>query len=177
MRIRKSLFLAILAVVAWGNATPAEAKAWKTYGDEDFFPVSCIDFSGHWTSDKGKNYNIEQRECKWLRIHAIFGTKDTSTTIVPDNKDRSISETDYSGVVRHRWNARNYGRMIETNRTLYFHDRTISELVILESVNQDLLLESTYRTITLTKPQKGVEPVRHEYDQQVFRRSSDNTCQ
>jgi hypothetical protein len=137
-------------------------------GDEDIYPIACVDFSGAWEGDSGPLYQIEQKRCNWLRIHATVGSQDTSTTIVPDNKRRSASGSSWTGVVRHRWNkSKNYGSVLETYRTMYYSNRRVSESIFLEVVNDSLLLESVYRTI---EPNSGVP--RNEYSQNVFRRVS-----
>jgi len=136
-------------------------------GDEDIYPISCVDFSGAWQGDTGPFLEIEQSKCNWLRIRATVGSQDTSTTIIPDNKRRSITGNQWTGVIRHRWNTRSYGSVIETYKTMYFSDRRVTEVVLLEIVNGNLMLQSTYRKVT---PNSGKEY--NEYDQEVFRRVS-----
>jgi hypothetical protein len=74
--------------------------------------------------------------------------------------------------VRHRWNSKTTATIIETHRELVYADHTVEELVLLEKVNPDLLLESTYRTIKGLEPGKDGCSPRQEYEQRVFRRMS-----
>lgn len=165
--MKRWVILAALAVFlgsmqAWaGEPTPT--------GDEDIYPIACVDFSGSWEGDAGPLYQIEQKRCNWLRIHATVDSQDTSTTIVPDNKRRSVSGSKWTGVVRHRWGGtKDFGKMLESYKTMYFADHRVQEVATLEVVNESLLLESIYRTI---QPSNGGQP-RNEYQQHFFRRVS-----
>jgi hypothetical protein len=137
--------------------------------DEDIFPISCYDFSGYWQADTGQTYTIEQRRCSWLRLSASLGSRGTTVTIVPDNRKRPFGGENFQGEVRYRWNAKKNARIVEAHRTMAYADRKVNELVMLEWVNENLILESTYRTI---EAQGQNEPPRHEYNQQVYRRAT-----
>lgn len=156
----------LLAISMMLSAGAAFAKP-GPMGDEDIYPIACVDFSGAWQGDTGPFLEIEQARCNWLRIRATVGSQDTSTTIIPDNKKRSITGNQWTGVIRHRWNTRNYGSVIETYKTMYFSDRRVTEVVLLEIVNGNLMLQSTYRKIVLDAGKEY-----NEYDQEVFRRVS-----
>jgi len=168
--MRKVIGLALLAAMSVG------VSAWAgpgTLGDDSPYPLACMNFSGSWQSDNKEILHIEQGECKWLTIRTKVGPRDQATTIVPDDKARSISGSQWTGQVRHRWNSKTSATIIETHRELVYADHTVEELVLLEKVNPDLLLESTYRTVKSLE--KGSEdcPPRQEYEQRVFRRLSD----
>lgn len=151
------------------SATAVFAGEPRPTGDEDIYPIACVNFSGVWEADAGPIYQVEQKRCNWLRIHASVDSQDESRTIVPDNKVRSVSGSQWTGVIRHRWNnPRGYGSVVETYKTMYYQDRRVTEVVFLEIVNDSLLLESTYRTIELNA---GGRP-RQEYAQRVFRRAA-----
>lgn len=139
----------------------------KPFGDGDPFPVACANFSGEWRSDKAQVYQVAQRDCSWIQIHKYGPSLDLQMTIVPDNVQRSISAQDFTGTVRHRWNSRTFGATVETHRTMEFSDRSVTEYVSLEEVNENLILENTYR---VTDMKDGSAP-QNEYAQQVFRRS------
>lgn len=136
----------------------------RSGGEDGPFPLACIDLSGHWKSDAGATYEIAQKKCSQLKIVASVGSQAISTTIVPDNKSRNISGGQWTGVVRHRWNSKEYGTGIETYRTIFFSDSKITENVVLELVNDNLLLESVYRIVQTSDGKKHPE-----YNQQVFR--------
>lgn len=140
------LWLFLAALVGTSVASAAQAAP-GTLGDDDPFPVACINFEGQWRSDWGQTYEIDQKACKWLRIRTTIDSQNNSLTIVPDGKARSVSGQDWTGTVRHRWNSLSHATMVETHRSQYFEDHTVTEFVTLEQVNQDLLLESTYRTV------------------------------
>lgn len=159
MKKLSMLWLALLVL-------PLVSQAGGTFGDEDPYPLACFDFSGNWKSDTGESLAIEQSECKWLKIKSKFDSQDAITTIVPDDKARKISGNRWTGEVRHRWNNKTYATTIETHRKIQFEDRVVTDLVLLEKVNDDLILESTYRT---TEPLDGNCTTGPEYSQRVFR--------
>lgn len=160
---RVSFFLGLFLVSVLAHAGPVDG-----FGDENGpFPLACINFTGSWVGDYGSNYEISQKRCAMLRIKATMGSTASSTTIVPDNKSRNVSGGQWTGQVRHRWNSIDFGTGIETYRTMFFEEMKVSEVVIIELVNENLLLESVYRTI---EPNKGKK--RQEVMQQVFRRNN-----
>jgi len=138
-----------------------------TYGDGDPFPVACSNFSGNWRSDQNQVYSVGQKGCEWLKIVKSDGASNYTTTIVPDNISRSIYGSEYTGTVRHRWNSRRFGAVVETNRTMVFASKLVTEFVTLEEVNDNLLLENTYRVIAA---EGSAGQPKYEYSQQVFRR-------
>lgn len=154
-----SLALALLA----GNAFASPVIT----GDGDPFPVACADFSGNWRSDQNQVYSVGQKGCEWLKIVKSDGHGNTSLTIVPDGVSRSIYGSEWKGTVRHRWNSQRFGAVVETHRTMIFSAKTITEFVTLEEVNENLLLENTYRVIA--NGGSDGQP-KYEYNQQVFRR-------
>lgn len=134
-------------------------------GDEDPIPLSCVNIAGDWQTDTGMRYNIKQKACSQIRVAWTEDDSKFSTLIVPDGKDRPIKGPDFKGLARHRWNSTRYGTTIETIRTMNFEKFTVTEIVQLERVNQNLMLQSTYRTV---RPQTGESYT--EYGQVVFRR-------
>ena len=135
-------------------------------GDGDPFPVACSDFSGIWRADKGQKYSVAQKSCEWLQIVKSDGGSDFYVTIVPDGVSRSIYGSEWKGTVRHRWNSQRFGAVVETHRKMVFSAKTVTEFVTLAEVNENLLLENTYRVIA---GKEGEQP-KYEYSQQVFRR-------
>lgn len=164
----RKLLLAVLAL-SWVPSVHADFHAGPgILGDEDPFPLSCINFTGDWTADDGQEYLVDQQQCRMIQIHAgVSGAMNQTTTIVPDNKSRLIRGPEWKGFVRHRWNDKNYGSIIQSYKNMDYSDRSISEVLTLEIVNENLLLESTYRTIY---PDQG--PARREYQQKVFRKAT-----
>ena len=143
-------------------------------GDGDPFPVACTNFSGEWRSDKAQVYNVQQHDCSWIQIHKSGSNFDYQSVIVPDGKARNISSNEYRGIESHRWNNHNnFGASVETHRTMDFNDHKVTEFVTLEEVNENLILENTYRVIDSSNPDGTAPPVppQHEYAQQVFRRT------
>ncbi|MCO5142839.1 MAG: hypothetical protein M9962_07100 [Oligoflexia bacterium] len=176
MKLMKRLVVGLVLLSACaGGVYASSSKDFWIFGDEHIFPVTCYDFSGSWKSDADRRYNIEQRKCNWMKIEFSFGSHDgQTTTIVPDDKERRLIGSDWNGVVRHRWNSLTDARNIETYRKMDFKDRVVSEVIMLESVNGDLILESTYRTIEYKD--STIKP-RYEYNQQMFRKVvDDNHC-
>lgn len=160
--MKKFLTLALaLALVS----APAFASPVIT-GDGDPFPVACADFSGSWRSDQNQVYHVDQKACEWLQIVKSGGRDNYAMTIVPDGISRSIYGSEWRGTVRHRWNSQRFGAVVETHRTMVFTAKTVTEFVTLEEVNNNLLLENTYRV-----SETGEDEIpKYEYDQQVFRR-------
>lgn len=164
-------FLLLLALVVPFNL----AKATKGFGDEDPFPLTCLDFSGSWKTDDGVGVFIEQgKQCNWLKVRGFLSPRDSAVTIVPDDRVRLISGSTWRGDVRYRWNNKSNATIIETRRNLSFSDSktSITELILLEKVNDNLLLESIYRTV---RDITGKNPNRKEYDQRVYRREEANS--
>lgn len=160
--MKLTLILSILLISFSAYAGPQD-----DFGDEDGpFPLSCTNFSGSWTSDFGAHYEITQKRCAMLKIKASMGSDSSSTTIVPDNKSRTVTSGQWTGQVRHRWNSTDFGTSIETYRTMFYDDIKVTEAVVIELVNESLLLESVYRTV---QPKSGKK--RQEVTQQVFRRN------
>ena len=159
-----------ILVLSLGLAAGFAQAQPRIYGDEDPYPLVCLNFSGHWKSDSEEHLQIQQGECKWLKVRAGIDSQDSITTIVPDGKNRTIGSTQYTGFERHRWNSKEKGTSLETYRTLYYAHQTVEELVVLEMVNEDLLLETTYRSYDLTPPKKDRVSPKNEYSQRVFRR-------
>jgi hypothetical protein len=181
--MRKHGWLLAVACLFCLSAVPVAAYAYsvpRTFGDEDPYPLACLDFSGHWKSDDGELLDIVQgNHCRWLELHSSFNSPDgaTVTTIVPDDKDRAISGNQWKGMIRHRWNNKKFATAVETHRSLYYSDKTVTELVVLERVNENLLLESTYRkTVYLAngvdQSDTSKQQPNQEYSQRVFRRAS-----
>lgn len=157
--MKLSLILGAFLFLSTAMAAPVGG-----YGDEDGpFPLACINFRGNWKSDAGAKYAITQRRCNMLKIKATMGSTASSTTIVPDNKSRNVSGSEWTGQVRHRWNSIDYGTGIETYRTMFFDDQKVSEVIIIELVNSELLLESVYRTIEPKVGKKRQEVVQHVF--------------
>ncbi len=151
-------------------ALPLDVDAnWRQAGDEDPFPLSCTNFSGHWRSDSNEYLEISQEGCSWLAIRSRYDSQEDATTIVPDNKDRDFTSGPWSGVVRYRWNSKKNATIIETHRTVYYGEIEKKEVVFLEQVNEDLLLESMFRTIKNENSGGGCPP-KKEYEQRMFRR-------
>ncbi len=151
----------------------AKAGGAGTYGDEHPFPYACFNFSGVWVSEEGDEYSIKQKGCSRLEIARDYqGQNQTQkSTIVPDNRSRRVTGSNWKGAVRHRWNAKNYGATVETYREMTFADHLVNETVLLESVNEGLILETTYRTVE----QDGFAPNSENF-QRIFRRAKpDNT--
>jgi hypothetical protein len=146
---------------------PALAGPVVITGDGDPFPVACSDFSGIWRSDQNQVYSVGQKGCEWLKIVKSDGGINFSVTIVPDGVSRSIYGTEWKGTVRHRWNSQRFGAVVETHRKMVFSAKTVTEFVTLEEVNDNLLLENTYRVIAQAE---GEGQPKYEYSQQVFRR-------
>lgn len=123
----------------------------RGFGDEHPIPWACVNFEGQWKADNGRAVNISQRKCSWLKMTLGVGYEDSSIIIVPDDKVRNFvdNENDVKGSARYRWNSEKYGSVLETYRELFFGNRHIMEFVTLEQVNENLLLESTYRVITV----------------------------
>lgn len=163
----RRVFLGWLAL-ALLVSTAASAQIVEPFGDEDPYPLACFDFSGTWRADNGETLGIEQSKCRWLKVRSSFDSQDGVTTIVPDDKDRSISGLRWTGVERHRWNDKQFAKIIETHRTLYYEDRVVTELILLDKVNDHLLLESLYRTTEMTSDGKKCPPER-EIFQKVYR--------
>lgn len=161
------LVLAVFSAYLSGAqaAGPSQARAVAlSVGDEDPFPLRCVDFSGKWRSDSGASYKIGQYRCKWLEIAMSFGAEQISLTIVPDNRVRTMPGIE--GKVRHRWNSPRYGSIIEAHMSFLEGTAHVSEVITYEMVTPNLLLETTYRTIECT----GLSKPRRETEQQVFRR-------
>lgn len=147
----------------------AKASDLGPYGDGHPIPWACVDFSGNWKSDDGKQLVIEQRKCSWLKMRTNYGLQEGTTVIVPDDKIRSFTESSFRGVVRYRWNSSDYGLVLETSRVICYENRTVNEYVTLERVgNDNLLLETTYRTTYFD----NVAKPRREVRQQQLRRVS-----
>lgn len=158
----KALWLAALFLTL--APLPGNANGKPTVGDEDPFPLLCVDFSGRWRSDSGLRYDISQHACSWLKIDMYLGNEAASLTIVPDNRER----LDGKGVtIRHRWNSVQNGTMIETHRSLLESGLRVTEVVTFERANADLLLQTTYKTIE--RADRPGEP-NHTVKQEVFRR-------
>jgi hypothetical protein len=154
-----ALFVALMA--------PIVPKA--TAGDGDPFPLMCADFSGNWKSDAGDRYDIAQRQCGYIRMQMSFGSQSEIMTIIPDNKTRN----DRGSSVRHRWNSPDNATVLETHRVYMADANTqVTEVTMFERANEDLLLETTYRTIEV----KG-QPPRHDYNQTVFRKMDPSSNQ
>ncbi|MGZ3695347.1 MAG: hypothetical protein ACXWQO_14620 [Bdellovibrionota bacterium] len=154
------LFLAaVLVSISW-QAGAAEAARERRLGDEDPIPWACVDFGGSWKSDSGKQVTIEQRKCNWLKVKGPTNVQDGSVVIVPDDKVRTFTDDDYHAAVRYRWNSSEYGSVLQTSRLICYANRTVEEYVTLEQVNDNLLLETTYRTTTSLngdgKPKRSV---------------------
>jgi hypothetical protein len=136
-------------------------------GDGDGFPLACVNFGGKWKSDAGTLYGIEQTGCRWLQItEQPKDGSEVTTTIVPDNQAREIPDSPDCGTVLYKWNSLDNGTAIETHRKVYQADRTVTDLVTLEQVNEGLVLQSTYTTIEY----RDGQPPQHDYKQEVFRR-------
>jgi len=141
----------------------------RSFGDEDPYPLRCEDFSGSWRSDEGEVMNIAQgNKCDWVKLRAALGSRDREITIVPDGKARVVSGNHWKGMVRYRWNDK--ANTIESHKTMEFSggQRVVTELVLLEKVNSDLVLESIYRSTRNI----GERQPKNEYFQNVFRRIS-----
>jgi hypothetical protein len=164
--MRQWWLIALALLVAPGLAL-GQKRSW---GDEDPYPLACIDFSGNWASDEGDGLTITQgSQCRWLRLRSTYNSHDGATMILPDGKVRSISGAQWKGTVRHRWNNKSYATIIETYRTLYYPKKVVTELVLLEKVNDNLLLESIYRS-TVVRQEDGKDcEAEPEYSQRVFR--------
>jgi len=162
--MRLVLVLALMAMA--GNSEAS--RGGDILGDDNPYPLACFDFSGGWKSDSGEFLAIEQGQCEWLKIKATYDSQDAITTIVPDDKARKISGNRWVGEVRHRWNNKTYATVIETHRTMQFEDRVVTDLVLLEKVNDNLILESTYRTTEMNPGEKECNP-EPQYSQKVFR--------
>lgn len=161
----------LMWVVLWG-ALVVPSASWAgpgILGDDSPYPLACMNFTGQWKSDSDEFLDIRQGDCKWLTIRTKIGPRDHATTIVPDDKAREISGSQWTGHVRHRWNSKVNGTIIETHKELVYADKMVEELVLLEKVNPKLLLESTYRTIRVDAGGKEVSPPQQEYEQRVFR--------
>lgn len=167
--MKKLLSLSLLAALAWLPAFAGTVSGTKN-GDGDPFPVACSDFSGSWRSDQKHTYVIGQKGCSWLQIRKTEGGENVSLTIVPDGIRRTAFGNEWTGTVRHRWNSVDFGAIVETHRTMVFSEKTVTEFVTLEEVNENLILENTYRVI-----QSREEEPKYEYNQQVFRRESSTT--
>jgi hypothetical protein len=154
--------------MASAGVSEASRGGGGSLGDDNPYPLACFDFSGVWKSDSGEFLAIEQGQCEWLKIKATYDSQDVITTIVPDDKARKISGNRWVGEVRHRWNNKTYATMIETHRKMKYADRVVTDLVLLEKVNDNLILESTYRTTEMNpgEEQCTTEP---RYTQRVFR--------
>lgn len=168
----KNLFAVSMMVFVLTVAIAATAFSGgvTTTGDEDPFPLSCVDFSGSWGADDGSSYDINQSGCVRLKMQMQVTDKSFSAkalVVVPDNKQRLIRSSGVVGNVRHRWNAKSNATIIETYRYLKFDDHEEYEVVFLEQVNDSLILESTYDTIV---PSKGDS--KRSYQQKIFRRAS-----
>jgi hypothetical protein len=160
----------LLWILAIGLSVGFNTQAGPKVGDEDPFPLVCLNFTGNWKSDSQEFLQIQQGECKWLKVRPNIDSQDGVTTILPDGKSRSIVSGQYTGFERHRWNSKERGTAIETYRTLYYTNQTVEELVLLEMVNADLLLETTYRSYDKKPPKKEKVSPKNEYSQRVFRR-------
>jgi len=137
-----------------------------TVGDEDPFPLACVDFSGSWKSDAGDNYAIQQKQCSQIKI-AMSSPKDRETmTIVPDNRTRPGPLK--GSQIRHSWNSSDNATVLEIHRTYSQNGAQITEVITFEQASDKLLLQTRYRTIDFG----GSMPPKHEYDQMVFRRVS-----
>lgn len=146
---------------------PVVGVASGSLGDEDPYPLSCEDFSGSWRSDEGEVMDIAQGpKCDWVKLRAAIGPRDREVTIVPDGKPRVVSGTHWKGMVRYRWNDK--ANTIESHKTMEFSggQKAVTELVLLEKVNADLVLESIYRSTKTI----GQRQPKNEYFQNVFRR-------
>lgn len=162
-------FLLWFVCLWFGPVVMAADNTYGPLGDEDPFPLACIDFSGSWRADSGVSYRIDQKSCSWLRIEVAKGEHDSSvTTIVPDNVTRWIPGSARSGVVRYRWNSAKRGTSVETYRTFNLRKTRVVEFVTLEQVSPELVLESVFRKIEQLNPIDG--PPVQEYAQVVFRR-------
>jgi hypothetical protein len=166
--MRTRIILALLAGFLLSTAASESAYARKsTYGDEDPIPWACVSFEGQWKADNGRPINIVQKDCSWLKITSGPGYSDQApVVIVPDDKVRSFKANECSGSARYRWNSQKVGTVLETYRQYETLNRHVEEFVTLEQVNNDLLLESTYRVIRFT----GVDRPRTETKQVVLRR-------
>lgn len=157
-----ALLAGLMNVSAWAGGT-------EILGDDDPYPLVCLNFSGEWRSDENEYLQIQQSGCRWLKVKASYDFQNGVTTIVPDDKSRIISGAEWKGTERHRWNNKNNATSIETHRYLHYPDKVVTELVMLEKANENLLLESTFRRIEPVPGQK-VSPPREEYRQRFFRR-------
>lgn len=169
--MKKVFSLSLLAVLAWIPAFAGQVSGTKG-GDGDPFPVACSNFSGMWRSDQNHTYLIGQKSCSWLQIRKTEGGENVSLTIVPDGVRRTAFGAEWKGTVRHRWNSEDFGAVVETYRTMIFSEKTVTEFVTLEEVNENLILENTYRVIE--GHGDGSTPL-YEYNQQVFRRDNSST--
>ena len=158
------LFLAVLAILA----PSAFAKLHGPEAGEDPFPLLCTDFTGSWRADNGDRYMIQQRKCSFLKVQMFYNSSATETmNIVPDNRTRPGPSR--GSQIRHRWNAPENATVLESHQRYIDGNVQVTEVVMFEQANDNLLLQTTYRTIeNLDAP--GQQP-RHEYSQQVFRRT------
>lgn len=164
-------FFLALALLATSSAQAGERKTDRYgRGDGDPIPWACVDFSGAWKSETGKQVQIEQHKCSWLKVRGASNLQDSGTVIVPDDKIRTIAEDDFRGAVRYRWNSTEYGSVLETSRVICYANRTVNEYVTLEWVNDNLLLETTYRS---TSSNYGDGKPRRDVRQQQLRRKAE----
>lgn len=160
-------WMVVLVLLGLAFSATITFADYGTFGDDDPFPVACINFSGTWRSDLGAEYIIGQTKCNRIRITVKLDSKDDAvTTIVPDNRTRKISGNAWKGSVRSKWNGKKRGTILETYRTIHFAEYTITEVIMLERVNDKLLLENVIRVIKMAG---DGEPLR-EYGQHLYRR-------
>jgi hypothetical protein len=159
----KLVFNLLMVMVAF-----TAAKVHAEFGDEHIFPYACFNFSGVWQTEIGDEYNIKQKGCSRLEIEREYkgNAEVQKTTIVPDGKARKVTGNTWKGEIRHRWDAKNYGATVESFAEIVYSDRKVKETVLLESVNENLILETLYRTTEIT----GATPKSENY-QRIFRRA------
>ena len=151
----------------------AEAKAPKkgTLEDDVPFPLFCVSFAGTWTAEDGDRYRISQKKCSWLQIDSLAGSSSTSgasTIIVPDNKTRIIDGDSLKGQARYRWNALEYGAVLESYSVVQYKDRKETDVGTLEVVDTLLMVEETHKLIEFTDGQSPQQIHRKRYLRKTF---------
>ena len=113
------------------------------FGDDDYYPVGCVDLSGRWTRARGSDRTIEihQEGCKGILVKAINGTNSRDLlSIDPNGKTYSQAGDGYTTKMRGSWNSFYYGTTVEFYVETIYPDQEVIEVFKFQRIKEDKLL-------------------------------------
>lgn len=133
------------AILLWTliSAAPLAHAGKGPFGDDDYYPVGCVDLSGRWknAADPSKSLDIVQKDCKALRISAEQNHKVTDIIdIDPNGKTYREDCSGCSSQTRGSWDSSFYGAVLQTYRETSYSDRNEVEVVYMQKVKEKHLL-------------------------------------